>query len=463
MSILRGITDHFSRKVDVKLKKQEIAAQKKQLLKHLQGDNEQLALKAIAEIRRNFWDIYQAALKELDSYNSHRERETFFSESIEIALTWSDLSDINLSGKILKGIDFHGIYFVLPKADFSYAELMNANFKNTNLYSANFTNSNLMNTCFTEANMIGADMTNANMQNSSLCSAYLYGAKLKNAYLERADLRDVRMIEADLENAALVSANLGHANLSNANLKKVNFDGAKFDRFTVLPDGSMYSSEEDLERFINPSHPNFWQPNSSVVWGTGEQEKKLSELEIVTKEPPLFMYLPDLNQDLILGNIPNREQREKILVRTVTDYFANKSIYEGTLQERIEYYARSQEYYFNEFENTLHHVLDTLDDETSDDHQPFSESIDQIFSMWQWQLHEFDQHIYLQAKRDMKRVVGSVILYGPQTIYAANNPFKIGETFGDIVRKYIIVLIARARILKFKEVKFISYALCEID
>ena len=54
---------------------------------------------------------------------------------------------------------------------------------------------------------------------------------------------------AKLRGAALVQANLKGANLRDADLRGVEFSWAKFDKNSILPDGTRWHSDEDLERF----------------------------------------------------------------------------------------------------------------------------------------------------------------------------------------------------------------------
>ncbi|MBL8116514.1 MAG: pentapeptide repeat-containing protein, partial [Anaerolineae bacterium] len=66
--------------------------------------------------------------------------------------------------------------------------------------------------------------------------------------------------------ACLIEANLWQADLSGANLTGCQMRGVllyetHFDEATILPDGSRWSAEVDVNRFIDPAHPNFWSDN----------------------------------------------------------------------------------------------------------------------------------------------------------------------------------------------------------
>jgi hypothetical protein len=64
---------------------------------------------------------------------------------------------------------------------------------------------------------------------------------------------------ANLHGAALKGVRLQGADLRGANLEKALLDGAEFDENSVLPDGSNWTPEADLKRFIDPKHPAFWR------------------------------------------------------------------------------------------------------------------------------------------------------------------------------------------------------------
>lgn len=73
------------------------------------------------------------------------------------------------------------------------------------------------------------------------------------------------MAEADLTNANLSGTDLRDANLENANLA-----GVLMDKQTVLPHGRAWRVGQDLSRFRDPNHPEFWRsddPNSPAYRG----------------------------------------------------------------------------------------------------------------------------------------------------------------------------------------------------
>lgn len=146
----------------------------------------------------------------------------------------------------------------------------------------------LRNRYFTGSNMEGAVLLNADMQGVhmvgvNLCDASLAHANLKNSNIAFCDFTDARLWNAELNNAALTNINFENVELFGADLRNTfmpdaNLRGAvflpyhPFDRFygdavldetTLLPDESHYQPElglEQLLRFTDPNHPEFWQP-----------------------------------------------------------------------------------------------------------------------------------------------------------------------------------------------------------
>jgi uncharacterized protein YjbI with pentapeptide repeats len=85
-------------------------------------------------------------------------------------------------------------------------------------------------------------------------------ANLQEAKLWVANLAAVDMSSANLAYADLAGANLHGTNLSSAYLKGANLKQVRFDENTILPDGTRWTPNTDMERFTNPEHPEFWQP-----------------------------------------------------------------------------------------------------------------------------------------------------------------------------------------------------------
>lgn len=93
----------------------------------------------------------------------------------------------------------------------------------------------------------------------------LYGADLKGANLKGAQLFDVNMAGVDLSNANLKGANLSGADLRETRLVRGHVEDITLDEQTMLPDGSRWTPDTDIERYTNPEHPDFWQPEWAVA------------------------------------------------------------------------------------------------------------------------------------------------------------------------------------------------------
>ena len=153
------------------------------------------------------------------------------------------------------------------------ADLLEANLRDAHLRGANLTNTDLLHTDLTIAHLefailTGANLNHANLTDANLNHADLTGADLLEANLEGAKLGGAKLIGATLEGADLKSALMIGVDLCGANLKGANLAGTrlegifnyKFNKQTILPDGSSWAPGTDMTRYTNPNHPDFWQP-----------------------------------------------------------------------------------------------------------------------------------------------------------------------------------------------------------
>jgi len=151
------------------------------------------------------------------------------------------------------------------------ANLENAKLQGVDLHEANLQAANLR-----EANLQAADLEKANLQKTDLWQANLQQAELGEVNLQQADLKQANLQQADLGEVNLQQANLWRANLQRANLEQANLRwatvvDAEFDEKTVLPDAvfnygegkydKYWTPETDMRRYIDPEHPDFWQPD----------------------------------------------------------------------------------------------------------------------------------------------------------------------------------------------------------
>jgi hypothetical protein len=115
----------------------------------------------------------------------------------------------------LRSVDFRGAS--LPRADFSYDDLIGSHFEGANLDRARFWH----------AELGRSDFRGANLRDASLSGAIMSEAHFEHATLWGADLSEVWMTNAFLEGA----------NLDDANVETAVFDGTRIDDATKLPDG----------------------------------------------------------------------------------------------------------------------------------------------------------------------------------------------------------------------------------
>lgn len=123
----------------------------------------------------------------------------------------------------------------------------------------------------------GANLEGINLQGGNFARTNLEGAILRHARLENSNLSEVNLTEAILDyaslmNANLIGANLYTAHLQSAKLMNTNLSGANLDgammvgchlrRTTLtnatLPDGTEWTAQVDMGRFIDSDHPNFF-------------------------------------------------------------------------------------------------------------------------------------------------------------------------------------------------------------
>ncbi len=112
------------------------------------------------------------------------------------------------------------------------------------------------------ANLVTANLANVHMWDAMLKSADLHGANLSGAKLERCNLSGANLWNANLERAYLANVNLEGADLFHASLTKLYLLDVEFDRATRLPDGSYWTPETDLTRYVDPAHPQFFEPET---------------------------------------------------------------------------------------------------------------------------------------------------------------------------------------------------------
>ena len=170
------------------------------------------------------------------------------------------------------------------------ARLRNANLQGANLYmadlrEANLTGANLREAYLRGAFLQGAYLIEADLQRADLIMGYLNGANLNGAFLQGAylieaflqgaDLTAANLRGADLTGAFLQGANLTAANLRGANLTDANLQGV------TLPDGNRYTDNMDIEKFTDPTHPEFAETLEKILEKINEIRREiLQELKL---------------------------------------------------------------------------------------------------------------------------------------------------------------------------------------
>ncbi len=105
------------------------------------------------------------------------------------------------------------------------------------------------------ANLSNAHLRDFEFRNSILDKSNLSNSDLGTTNFTKAGLRLVNLTAAQLAGTILRGADLTGANLRNASIVDI-----QIDETTILPDGKRWSQQEDLFRFTDPDHPNFWKP-----------------------------------------------------------------------------------------------------------------------------------------------------------------------------------------------------------
>jgi len=157
----------------------------------------------------------------------------------------------------------------LANALLTDVNLSQSDMNNANLYRANVSYSDLSYILMPYGNLRGANfkfskLSNANLMYIQAEEVELRHTDLTNSSLEGADLRGANLQFANLTRAQMDKARLERVNMEFANLTHAILKDTSFDETTILPDGTKYDPElglEQLARFTDPNHPDFWQPD----------------------------------------------------------------------------------------------------------------------------------------------------------------------------------------------------------
>lgn len=158
----------------------------------------------------------------------------------------ADLSDANLSGANLYGVDL----------------------RRANLYGANLCMVDLRRANLHDTNLGMADLYRAGLYGANLCRADLHRADLRGVDLRRADLSGVDLCRADLNDANLSGANLSDANMSDANLSGANINDANINNANlsgVNLSGANLSGANGLLSAVNFMEANFERTENGYI------------------------------------------------------------------------------------------------------------------------------------------------------------------------------------------------------
>lgn len=221
---------------------------KEQLIRQMRSTDNGIALQALEELKARKWGFGR-----------------------DVSLQGAMLSRANLEGaelhlgneELYSDTGKHEAIINLERADLSLANLEFADLRRANLQ---------------QADLGSAYLEDAQILHTNLCGAQMQRAHLQRATVIFSNLRSADLSRADMENCTLHNTDLRGAKLDQVDLRGVSWDPVLPDReelppildeTTILPDGTFYIPDEginQLKRFTDPKHPNFWKPEWIDVW-----------------------------------------------------------------------------------------------------------------------------------------------------------------------------------------------------
>ena len=136
-----------------------------------------------------------------------------------VALSGSDLSQVELSGIDLRNAGFGG-------TNLKGAQIVGADLDHSDLRGADLSQANLNGTDLSSSDMHGVIAAAANFSSVDLCDSDLSGADLRGVDFTGADLESANLSGSNLRGAIFTGTNLSSANLSGANLREASLVGA---------------------------------------------------------------------------------------------------------------------------------------------------------------------------------------------------------------------------------------------
>lgn len=247
------VLDALNRWRDKQRREEEL---KTMLIRNIGSPDNATALNAARELADKGW-LQDGCLRSANLSNANLKGATLFQAQLQGAT----IASANLESASIEESALEGAAFV--NANLHHANLREANLRQTVMNFADLTRANLEFVLLDGAMLTSANMQQAQLNESSITNANLAEADLGNAQLQRTDLTG-----SDLGGAILKGANLTRARLENVNFRNPLGNFAVFDENTILPDGSNFQHDngaEQLERFTNPDHPEFWSPDAYDV------------------------------------------------------------------------------------------------------------------------------------------------------------------------------------------------------
>jgi len=139
--------------------------------------------------------------------------------------------------------------------------LVDGSFERISLPYAQFNSIDLSQSHFSKSNFWGADLQYAIFDGANLSQAQLIGADLRQASLIGANLQGTFLGSTKLQGAIMWGADMRGANLLDAKLNDENIwsneEITSVDTAAILPDGTKWSPNVDMQRFTNSEHPEF--------------------------------------------------------------------------------------------------------------------------------------------------------------------------------------------------------------
>jgi uncharacterized protein YjbI with pentapeptide repeats len=170
--------------------------------------------------------------------------------------------------------DLRGAIFdssLLPKVDFTGAQLQGASLLSAQLQGASFNGAQLQGAFFQNAQLQGASLFGAQLQGASLAGAQLHGANLEFAQLPGGNLQYTQLQGAALTHANLDAASLDFARLQGAllevtQLRAASLEGAQFQGAWLFGTQLQGASLERADLYATDlSHAFLWRTRGGTA------------------------------------------------------------------------------------------------------------------------------------------------------------------------------------------------------